>query len=154
MPEHTPAPTHARSLYGFFMYLFSKIVLGIYFTWAFMPDYYLHYFNIYYYPQKYWSTAVPIQFLVALTLFAFLIYPSSNLILTIDIGSINTINDPHSQKTFKKKSPKNQITNCVCHDFSKCKKNSYTSLTSVNNKVPQLQDLNIRFVCRKLYLNE
>ncbi|CAG9783755.1 unnamed protein product [Diatraea saccharalis] len=154
MPEHTPAPTHARSLYGFFMYLFSKTILGIYCIWAFVPDEYLHYFNIYYYPQKYWSTAVPIQCLMALTLFVFIIYPSSNLILTPSIDSINTICDPYSRTTNKITITERHSVNCVCHELSKCKRKFYISSISPENTVPQLQDLNIKSVCRKLYLNK
>lgn len=154
MAEHTPAPTPARSLYGFFMFLFSKTALIVYFIWAFVPDFYLHYFNIYYYPDKYWATAIPIECLVALTLFAFLIYPSSNLILTCPIDNLNTIADPLSKnniKVNKKVMPSNNI--CVCADEHKCKLLNSISPNTAENTVPQLQDLNIRFVCRKLYLN-
>lgn len=155
MPEHTPAPTHARSLYGFFLYFFSKTTLAVYCVWAFTPDFCLHFFNFYYYPQKYWSTAIPIQCLVALTLFAFLIYPSSNLILSTSIDSVNTICDPFShhyvtavvRKTFK------HI--CICSDGSKCKKHCFSENSSCNeDQVPQLYDLDIKFVCKTLYLNK
>lgn len=156
MPEHTPAPTPARSLYGFFMYLFSKTILVIYCGWAFIPDSYLHYINVFYYPQKYWATAIPIQCLVALTLFAFLIYPSLNLMLSVDIDSINTITDPNSLYTVKPNEHKCKVPNsCVCTDVLKCMKNNYSATPQDfnENTVPQLHDLNIRFVCKKLYLN-
>lgn len=155
MPEHTPAPTHARSLYGFFMYLFSSTALGIYCIWAFTPDFCLHYFNIYYYPQKYWSTAIPIQLLVALTLFAFLIYPSSNLTLASYIDSINTISDPCSHYTNKFNPQNSNEYVCICPDKVKCAKSSYLhNPVSKENQVPQLHDLDIRFVCKKLYYNK
>lgn len=157
MPEHTPAPTPARSLYGFFMYLFSKTMLFIYFIWAVTPDYYLHYFNIYYYPQKYWSTAIPIQCLVALTIFAFVIYPSSSLILTANTNSINTISDPHSHYTCERiENNNNMLKSCICTDVNKCAKYSHVTAHDEleENTVPQLHDLNIRFVCKKLYFNK
>ncbi|XP_013186488.2 phosphatidylinositol N-acetylglucosaminyltransferase subunit P [Amyelois transitella] len=155
MPEHTPAPTPARSLYGFFMYVFSKTLMGIYLIWAFVPDYYLHYFSIYYYPLKYWSTAVPIQCLVALTLYAFFIYPSFNLILTTKIDSINTIQDSFSQyASADSKLPCNVETVCCCTDVSKCRKGCVLSPREYQeNTVPPLHDLNISMVCRKMYLN-
>ncbi|XP_049867690.1 phosphatidylinositol N-acetylglucosaminyltransferase subunit P [Pectinophora gossypiella] len=157
MPEHTPAPTPARSLYGFFMYLFSNTALALYCAWAFIPDSWLHYFNIYYYPQKYWATAVPIQCLVALTMFAFLIYPSLNLMMMTSIDSINTISDPMSHYSVKINENTPKISNaCVCTDDRKCMKDSYSaSPQDLNeNTVPPLHDLNIRFVCKKLYLNK
>ncbi|KAM3963391.1 phosphatidylinositol N-acetylglucosaminyltransferase subunit P-like [Aphomia sociella] len=157
MPEHTPAPTPARSLYGFFMYVFSKTMLGIYLIWAFVPDYCLHYLNIYYYPVKYWSVAVPIQCLVALTLFVFFIYPSLNMIMTLDIDSANTIRDPFSH--YNKVMTKNNYNHdnfCICADESKCLKNEYTVIPKdyKENTVPPLNDLNISNVCKKIYLNK
>lgn len=157
MPEHTPAPTPARSLYGFFMYLFSQTMMFTYFIWAITPDSWLHYFNIYYYPQKYWSTAVPIQCLVALTIFAFFIYPSSNLMLTANIDSISTISDPHAHYTCEINENNNNVNEqCVCTDVNKCVKNSHiTSEEELEeNTVPPLCDLNIRLVCQKLYFKE
>ncbi|KOB63581.1 Phosphatidylinositol N-acetylglucosaminyltransferase subunit P [Operophtera brumata] len=154
MPEHTPAPTPARSLYGFFMYLFSKTILGIYCIWAFTPDYYLHMFNFYYYPQKYWSTAIPIQCLVALTMVVFFICPSSNMILTPNIDSINTIVDPLSNFGMEnvKKRKSLVVKKCVCMDVSKCNINHYNEMPDCEEgTVPLLHDLDIRFVCRKLY---
>ncbi|XP_045519044.1 phosphatidylinositol N-acetylglucosaminyltransferase subunit P [Pieris brassicae] len=156
MPEHTPAPSPARSVYGFSMYLFSKTVLALYLIWAIVPNEYFHYMYIYYIPQKFWSTAVPIQCLVALTLFAFLIYPSSNLMLAFTCDSINSIWDKFSCKS-------NEINNyqrsiqpvCICKTNEKCKK-IYFSTTPKDldeNTVPQLYDLDIRYVCKKLYLN-
>ncbi|KAJ0180540.1 hypothetical protein K1T71_003944 [Dendrolimus kikuchii] len=155
MPEHTPAPTPARSLYGFFMYLFSKTMLGMYLIWAFTPDEYLHSLNIYYYPLKYWSTAIPIQCLVALTIFAFLIYPSTNLMLTVDVDNVNTIWDACSQQTCVIKEESYATSHkCVCADGSSCKINNIINPKDyVQNTVPQLQDLDIRFVCKKLYLS-
>lgn len=156
MPEHTPAPTPARSLYGFFLYLFSRTLLIVYCIWAITPDSYLHYFNIYYYPLKYWSTAIPIQCLVALTVFTFLIYPSSNLMLTTNIDSINTISDTHSIYSYNINENNNNVSkSCICTDMSKCVKNSHviTQEEFLDNTVPQLCDLDIRLVCKKLYMN-
>lgn len=158
MPEHTPAPTPARSLYGFFMFLFSKTILAIYCIWAFTPDYYLHMINIYYYPQKYWSTAIPIQCLIALTMFAFFIYPSTNMMLTPNIDSINTISDPASnfraQKCVNKR--KGTVAHfCVCSNNSKCSLNKFMEVPDCEESiVPLLHDLNVRDVCRKLYFNK
>lgn len=155
MPEHTPAPTPARSLYGFFMYLFSNTALGIYCIWAFTPDYYLHQLNIYYYPQKYWATAIPIQGLVALNIFVFLIYPATNLICTPNIDATNTIIDPFSLSKSTKKYNKCSTLSCICLDESKCYINTFNSMPECeDNTVPPLYDLDIRDVCKKLYINK
>lgn len=149
MPEHTPAPTPSRSLYGFFLYLFSKTTLTMFCIWAFTPDSFLHYFNICYYPQKYWSTALPIQFLVALTVFAFLIYPSINMILTPHIDSPNTFQDKFSDFTGKANDKTFSSNGCICQDSNNCEYKSYVD--SKENAVPHLIDIDIKSVCKKLY---
>lgn len=155
MPEHTPAPTPARSLYGFFMFLFSKTLLGMYLIWAITPNEHLHSLNIYYYPLKYWSTAIPVQCLVALTIFAFFIYPSTSLMLTVDIDHLNSVQDPFSEQTSIIKEDINYISQkCVCVDASKCKVNSAINPKDFEqNSVPKLQHLDIKFVSKKLYLS-
>lgn len=156
MPEHTPAPTPARSLYGFFMYLFSNTALAIYCIWAFTPDYYLHQLNIYYYPQKYWARTIPMQCLVALTIFAFIIYPSSNMILTANIDDPKTIIDSFSLGKSKKQINKNCLkVSCICEDVNKCSMAAYSLLPECEEStVPQLYDLDVREVCKKLYYNK
>ncbi|XP_050667133.1 phosphatidylinositol N-acetylglucosaminyltransferase subunit P [Leptidea sinapis] len=157
MPEHTPAPTPARSLYGFFMYLFSKTILIVYCLWAIVPDQYLNYINIYYFPIKYWSTAIPIQCLVALTLFAFLVYPSANLMLTCTRDSKSTICDKFSADLV----PVNRASDCnvpvcICADEQSCMKDRYSPMPEelLQNTVPQLHDLDIRYVSKKLYFDK
>ena len=77
--------------------------------------------------------------------------------LTANIDSINTISDPHAHYTCKTNETNNNILeNCICTDANKCVK--YSHVTSKQeleeNTVPQLRDLNIRLVCKKLYFNE
>lgn len=156
MPEHTPAPTSSRSLYGFFMYMFSKIVLIVYCIWAFIPDYYLHNLNIHYYPQKYWATAVPIQCLVGLTMFAFFVYPSSNLMLTSKVNSVKTIHDQYNKENSKVIKNKYSLNNlCICKNRKTCMKYNYviSSKELHEDIVPKLKDLDISYVSKRLYLN-
>lgn len=153
MPEHTPAPTYARSLYGFFLYILSKIVLIIYCVWAFCPDSLLHYFNIHYYPQKYWSFAVPLQLLLALTLFAFFIYPSINLLLSVNINNNRTITDSYSirQAEYSVDNIPSSSKTCICKNKKKCIKDDYSVACENEGIIPHVQDLDIRLVCNKLY---
>ena len=77
--------------------------------------------------------------------------------LTADIDSINTISDPHAFYTCKTNVTNNNVLeSCICTDANKCVK--YCHVTSQEdleeNTVPQLHDLNIRLVCKKLYFKE
>lgn len=153
MPEHTPAPTFARSLYGFFMYVVCRLLLIIYCAWAFLPESILHYFNIYYYPLKYWAYVVPIQLLLAFTLCAFVMCPSLNLMLTVDIDDPRTITDQYTiEHSEDKESLEISSEACVCRNKQKCIKDVYSM--APNNEetiIPHVKDLNIRMVCKKMY---
>ena len=37
-PEHSPAPTPDRAVYGFVLYLASYSFLALYLAWALLPD--------------------------------------------------------------------------------------------------------------------
>ncbi|XP_077293637.1 phosphatidylinositol N-acetylglucosaminyltransferase subunit P-like isoform X1 [Arctopsyche grandis] len=152
MPEHTPAPTQARSIYGFILYLASSTLLVIYLCWALIPDEILNSMNIYYYPQKYWAFAVPMQLLLALSLFAFIIYPCLNLSMTPNIDSMNTIADNFSLKQNNQDSQ--QVYDfCDCSNKTKCFLGKAVISDSENKlkKIPHVEDLDIVDVCRILY---
>lgn len=153
MPEHTPAPTPARSIYGFVMYLSFKTVFVIYLGWALIPDKWLNTMNIYYYPQKYWAVAVPIQLLVAVTLFAFFIYPGLNLAMTPGVDDMRTITDNFALKRKAPTSDDAPGTWCDCRDKRKChlKNNCANSEVKEETRIPHVEDLDIKEVCRKLY---
>ena len=45
-PEHSPAPTPSRAVYGFVLYLLSYFFLLLYFVWALVPDTFLTQANL------------------------------------------------------------------------------------------------------------
>lgn len=71
MPEYraNPAPQPARGIYGFALYLSAVFGLAVYFIWAFVPDSLLNAIGLTYWPQKYWTIALPSFFCVSLVLF-------------------------------------------------------------------------------------
>lgn len=153
MPEHTPAPTRARSIYGYVLYLASSTLFVVYVCWAVIPDEILNALNIFYYPQKYWAIAVPLQLLFALWLFAFVIYPCLNLLMTPNIDSIHTIMDNFSLK--QEKEIEHETNNyCDCQNKKKCLI-KYTNIDNRENelkKIPHVEDLDMGEVCQILYL--
>ncbi|XP_046850614.1 phosphatidylinositol N-acetylglucosaminyltransferase subunit P-like isoform X2 [Xenia sp. Carnegie-2017] len=52
MAEHSPSPTPERAIYGFFLYITTYLVFGLYIMWAFLPDSILNYIGITYLPQR------------------------------------------------------------------------------------------------------
>ncbi|XP_026473855.1 phosphatidylinositol N-acetylglucosaminyltransferase subunit P-like isoform X1 [Ctenocephalides felis] len=93
MPEHTPAPTPSRAVYGFALYLTMKSCFFAYVVWSIVPDDILLLLNLYYLPQKYWAIAVPVQVLVVIFVFAFFIYPGMNLCLSPNFDDNSTVTD-------------------------------------------------------------
>lgn len=155
MPEHTPAPTPARSIYGFIVFLGFRTLFIIYLCWALIPDKWLNALNIYYYPQKYWALAVPVQVLVALKLFAFLIYPGMNLAMTPNVDDVRTITDNYALKKTSVCENSEIELKCSCCDKTKCKLKTVNRIycDEPNNRILNAYDLDIKDVCRMQYLN-
>lgn len=97
MGEHTPAPTPNRAVYGFAWFLFFETLFVLYVFWAFVPDTILvDTLGLTYLPDKYFALYIPIFVLCCLTIFAFLIYPPSNLAMQDDINDLHTIRDQYT----------------------------------------------------------
>lgn len=98
MPEHTPAPSSSRAIYGFVVYLLFCTLFIFYILWAFIPVEIFEKIGVTELPNKYFSLFVPILVLTATTLFAFCIYPGISLCMTPDIDSFYTITDNYTVK--------------------------------------------------------
>ncbi|XP_055706247.1 uncharacterized protein LOC129803581 [Phlebotomus papatasi] len=96
-PEHSPGPTATRAVYGFSMFLLFKTLFIMYVIWAFVPDTILRdMLSLTYLPDKYFAIFIPMLILVAVSLFAFFIYPGINLTITPHPCDISTVKDPFS----------------------------------------------------------
>lgn len=157
MPQHTPAPTPTRAVYGFVMYLSFEIFFIIYLIWAIVPDEYFELVGITFLPQRYWAVAVPIYFLIVLTIFAFVIYPAMGWYMTPDVDDLRTIRDNiGSKKKCNYVHERNQSNkgNCICTNKEKCYKEYYHTVQSavVNKSIPRLRDIDMWEVSENLFL--
>ncbi|XP_018570276.1 phosphatidylinositol N-acetylglucosaminyltransferase subunit P [Anoplophora glabripennis] len=158
MPQHTPAPTPTRAVYGFVMYLSFEIFFIIYVIWAIVPEEYLELIGITFLPQRYWAVAVPIYFLIVLTIFAFVIYPALGWSMTPDVDDLRTIKDDIGGK--RKCNNVHEVVNhtkeegCICKDKEKCYKEYYNTVQSavVNKSIPRLKDIDMWEVSENLFL--
>nr|XP_023013015.1 phosphatidylinositol N-acetylglucosaminyltransferase subunit P [Leptinotarsa decemlineata] len=158
MPEHTPAPTPSRAVYGFVMYLSFRIFFIIYVIWAVIPEEWFVSIGITFLPQRYWAVAVPVYFLTVLTIFAFVIYPGFGLYMTPNVDDLRTITD-HFGKKLRHNSDilthnQSNSTKCVCKNKDNCSKSYYENIsrTSINEYIPPVQDLKMWYVSDSLYL--
>ncbi|XP_053658955.1 uncharacterized protein LOC128708023 [Anopheles marshallii] len=96
MPEHTPAPTPGRAIYGFVLYLLFKTLFLLYILWAYIPTAWFELVGLTYLPDKYFALFLPKVTLVAVTLFAFIIYPSLALSMMPDVDDRATVADSNT----------------------------------------------------------
>lgn len=89
--KNTPSPY--RAIYGFVLWLLSYVFLILYIVWTCIPEEWLHLIGLTYWPQQYWSIAIPAYIFTGILLFGFLIYPSINLLITPPLSSLRTIVD-------------------------------------------------------------
>lgn len=82
---------------GFFIYVISALVLGAWTTWMFIPDNILRdYLGIDYYPDKYWSHAIPAYSLI-LMLYVYIALALYNTeVRTLALDDIRNFVDDHS----------------------------------------------------------
>lgn len=96
--HHDPVPRAAPKVptyeyYGFVLYLFSSLCFGIYLLWSYLPSPFLHALGIYYYPNRWWSLAIP-SFLVMTLVYIYVALAAYNLeVLTLPLSSIETVVD-------------------------------------------------------------
>lgn len=79
--------------FGFALYVLSTLGLIAFTIWSFFPQSWLQFFNIYYYPSRWWALALP-SFLVVLLVYIYVALALYNIeILTKPLNSLEIITD-------------------------------------------------------------
>ncbi|KAI9800477.1 MAG: hypothetical protein M1833_003363 [Piccolia ochrophora] len=96
VPRASPKiPTY--EYYGFVLYLLSSLAFLIYLLWSYLPMPFLHQLGIYYYPNRWWSLAIP-SFLVMLIVYIYVALASYNTgYLTLPMNSVENLVDDTSK---------------------------------------------------------
>lgn len=98
LADHPPVPRASPKVptyeyYGFVLYLFSSCCFLIYLLWSYLPSPFLHVLGIHYYPDRWWSLAVP-SFLVILLAYIYVALALYNSeYLTLPLQALETIVD-------------------------------------------------------------
>ncbi|KAI9725988.1 MAG: hypothetical protein M1828_002316 [Chrysothrix sp. TS-e1954] len=92
VPRASPTvPTY--EYYGFVLHLGSSLVFGLFLLWSYLPTPFLHQLGLYYYPDRWWSLAVP-AWLVICVCYIFIALASYNSQwLTLDMTRIENLVD-------------------------------------------------------------
>ncbi|XP_017776877.1 PREDICTED: phosphatidylinositol N-acetylglucosaminyltransferase subunit P [Nicrophorus vespilloides] len=157
MPEHTPAPTQSRAVYGFALHLILRALFFLYTLWAMIPDEYFISIGITYLPNRYWAVTIPIFLLSGLATFAFIVYPSFGLYITPNLNDERTIMDSASitKKSKRNAHPEQGQFKCICKNPCKCEKKIFDQIEEndfIENAIPTVQDINMLEVSEHLYL--
>ncbi|EZF34652.1 hypothetical protein H101_01807 [Trichophyton interdigitale H6] len=92
VPRASPkVPTY--EYYGFVLYLASSLAFLMYLLWSFLPSPFLHNLGIHYYPNRWWSLAIP-SFLVMTIIYIYVALAAYNTgYLTLPMNSIENLVD-------------------------------------------------------------
>lgn len=85
--EHSPKPSE---IYGFVSSISTIVATAIFLAWAYIPEQWLHFLGITYYPSRYWALAMPTYAMVAVFL-AMGFYVGLNFIVTPPPTSSNML---------------------------------------------------------------
>ena len=96
VPRASPkVPTY--EYYGFVVYLGSSLAFLMYLLWSYLPTPFLHQLGIYYYPNRWWSLAVP-AWLVVAVLYIYVALAAWNTgVLTLPLSSLECFVDEKAQ---------------------------------------------------------
>lgn len=90
-PSQPKIPTY--EYYGFVLYLASSLAFALYILWSYLPSPFLHGMGVRYYPNRWWSIAIP-AWIVMLIIFIYVALLSYNVeYLTLPMNSIECIVD-------------------------------------------------------------
>ncbi|KAI9847315.1 MAG: hypothetical protein M1837_002902 [Sclerophora amabilis] len=90
-PASPQVPTY--EYYGFVLYLISSLAFLMYLLWSYLPSPFLHQLGISYYPNRWWSLAIP-SFLVMTIVYIYVALASYNTgYLTLPMTSIENFVD-------------------------------------------------------------
>ncbi|RPA84240.1 PIG-P-domain-containing protein [Ascobolus immersus RN42] len=95
-PRASPrVPTY--EYYGFVLYLGGSTAFGMYILWSFLPPVWLHAMGIHYYPDRWWSLAIPAWLVVAICWIYVALAGYNTGYLTRPLGAVEGITDSCSK---------------------------------------------------------
>ncbi|KAF5446091.1 hypothetical protein F2P56_031747 [Juglans regia] len=92
--KHGPKPSE---VYGFVGSITTVVATVIFLAWAYVPEAWLHYIGIFYYPSRYWALTGPVYVMMTIVL-ALGFYVGLNFMSTPYPTSLNTMFDEFSRE--------------------------------------------------------
>ena len=138
-------------VYGFILWIFIRIGGVLFLMWALVPDSVWHSQGVTYYPDRYWSIAVPTYLCVSFWCLV-LGYVGYNYYTTNHWDSINTIKDGFAECPIAaKKADESQMEHSIEWSKQYNKANRGKEQVKPIHPVPNCCDLDIREVNELLF---
>lgn len=81
---------------GFFIYVLASVLLFVVVVWMTVPDAWLRQIGISYYPDKYWTHAIP-SFLIIVMIYMYVfVILVNNEVKTLKLDDMRTLTDEHA----------------------------------------------------------
>ncbi|KAL8806416.1 MAG: hypothetical protein Q9182_001331 [Xanthomendoza sp. 2 TL-2023] len=148
VPRASPkVPTY--EYYGFVLYLMSSLAFVVYLLWSYLPSPFLHQLGIHYYPNRWWSLAIP-SFLVMTLVYIYVALASYNTeYLTLPMNSIeNIVDDAANIATVERQ--KRAKTNAAGH-LGSVEDEGIDWASLWNQSTDAVMDIPVGGVCQILY---
>ncbi|KAJ3514319.1 hypothetical protein NMY22_g14775 [Coprinellus aureogranulatus] len=129
-PEHR---SRAPEFYGFVAWTSTYLLFVIYLLWAFLPDAWIVWLGVTWYPNREWAILVPAWSIMAV-LFTYIVYFALALRGTPPLDDLNSITDGHTL-------------------YPKARDDGLNPWIAATEPIPELYDIPLSMVNRVLYLD-
>ncbi|KAK2464272.1 hypothetical protein APHAL10511_003729 [Amanita phalloides] len=128
-------PSRAPEFHGFVAWTSTVLLFALYLLWALLPDEYIIWLGIRWYPNREWALLFP-SWTVVLVLFTYFAYSMLAIARTPSFNDISSVSDPHSRLQAPKLSQNQQ--------------NPFMTAT-MPDAAPEIHDMPIGMINRVLY---
>ncbi|KAL8688402.1 MAG: hypothetical protein Q9218_005681 [Villophora microphyllina] len=148
VPRASPkVPTY--EYYGFVLYLMACGSFVMYLLWSYLPSHFLHQLGIHYYPNRWWSLAIP-SFLVMTIVYIYVALAAYNTeYLTLPMSSIENIVDEAANIAALDDSAIERLHASIQPGSSRAQQADWLSMW--NEGTDAVKDVPIGGVCQILY---
>ncbi|KAF7326014.1 PIG-P domain-containing protein [Mycena kentingensis (nom. inval.)] len=148
-----PFPAEYRSrapeFYGFVAWTSTSFLYVVYLLWALLPDEYIQWLGIYWYPSREWAILVP-AYLVVICLLTYFVYFALALYGTPSFADTSAFIGSFNFRPLNILSDVMQIRVPTCRPSARAKRTPYLAYARPD-KVPEIYDIPIGLVNRVAY---
>ncbi|KAG6861400.1 hypothetical protein C0995_000529 [Termitomyces sp. Mi166 len=93
--HHRPGRSRAPEFYGFVAWTTTTLTFVLYVLWAILPEEYIEWFGIYWYPSREWAILLP-AWSIMLVITTYIVYSSLAIAATPSFSDMSSITDNYT----------------------------------------------------------